>query len=84
MGVINLLLSFICLSFFILIVGAIALAMYLKSRMDVFKEVQADEEAFYNTPVIDAQYHTVGMDESPSPPVTPAEITFPHHDQPLQ
>jgi len=81
MNVVSAIFSFICLSFFIVIIAVILLAIYLKSRMAVFKEVQEEEEAFNNGQVIDTDYYTVGADETPSPPTSPSEIILsPKHD----
>lgn len=75
MNVIGTLFSFICVSFFIVVIAAILLALYLKSRMDVFREVEEEEEAFNETQVIDADYYAIGADETPSAPASPTEIT---------
>ena len=85
MDVISTLFSFICISFFIVIIAAILLALYLKSRMDVFREVEEEEDAFNESQVIDADYYAIGADETPSPPTSPTEIApIPprHHDKP--
>jgi cell division protein FtsN len=73
MHIFSVLFSLICLSFLIVVVGAIVFALFMKQRMEVFREVQMDEIAFNNGPVVDAQYETI--DEAP-PSLSP------HHSEP--
>ena len=66
MQVIGAIFFFICLSFFIVIFGVVVFAVYLKNKMTVFKEVQAENEAYHNEPYVDADFYSIGH-ESPTP-----------------
>ena len=50
MNVIGTILSLICFSFLIVIFALMIFATYLKSRMDVFDQVQAEDEAYHEEP----------------------------------
>lgn len=66
MQVIAAIFFFICLSFIIVIAGLILLAMYLKRKVIVFKQVQTGSESYQNEPYVDADFHTIGHEE-PAP-----------------
>ncbi len=67
MNVIGVIFFFICLSFLIVIFAAIVFAIYLKTRMAVFKEVQAENEAYHHEPYKDADFDAIGRDEDADP-----------------
>ena len=69
MQVIGTLFFFICISFIIMIFAVILLAVYLKNKMAVFKEVQAENESYHHEPYKDADFYSIGHDE-----VEPVEI----------
>ena len=77
MNVIGAIFFFICLSFFIVIVGAIILAVYLKNKMVVFKTIQEENEAYHHEPYVDADFYSIGQERSdpvPSAPVADEEV----------
>ena len=63
MNVIGAILSLICLSFIIVIFAVLIFATYLKSRMDVFDQVQGEDEAYHNAPYVDADFYAVDEEE---------------------
>ena len=63
MNVIGALLSLICISFIIVIFALMIFATYLKSRMDVFDQVQAEDEAYHEGPYVDADFYAVDEEE---------------------
>ncbi len=67
MSVIGAILSFICLSFLIVVFGVILLALYLKRKMTVFKDVQMENEAYHHEPYKDADFYSIGRDEDAEP-----------------
>ncbi len=76
MDVIGTIFFFICLSFLIVIFGVVIFAMYLKSKMTVFKDVRKEEEDYNREPYVDADFYTIGH-ETPIEtvePVAPVEI----------
>lgn len=73
MGVIGTIFFFICLSFVIVIFGAVLFAVYLKNKMVVFKEVQKEEEIYNQEPYMDADFYSIGR-EAPSETIDADEI----------
>jgi hypothetical protein len=66
MQVIGAIFFFICLSFVIVILGVVVFAIYLKNKMTVFREVQAESESYHNEPYVDADFYSIGHDD-PTP-----------------
>ncbi len=73
MNVIGAILFFICLSFFIVIFGVVILALYLKHKMPVFKEVQRENEAYHREPYRDADFYAIGRDDGEPVEIVDAE-----------
>ena len=73
MSVIGAILFFICLSFLIVIFGVIVLALYLKNRMVVFKEVQMEDEAYHHEVYKDADFYTIGQEQDTALEIEDAE-----------
>ena len=63
MNVIAAILFFICFSFIIVIFGVVVLALFLKSKMTIFKQVQTENESYHNEPYVDADFYSIGHDE---------------------
>jgi hypothetical protein len=73
MQVIGAIFFFICLSFLIVLVGAILFAVYLKNKMTVFKEVRMENEAYHHEPYKDADFYSIGHDEAETVEIVDAE-----------
>ncbi|HID33586.1 MAG TPA: hypothetical protein EYP25_03280 [Anaerolineae bacterium] len=73
MNVIGAIFFFICLSFIIVIFGVVVMAVYLKNKMTVFKEVQMEHESYYHEPYKDADFHAIGQERTERVEIVDAE-----------
>ncbi len=73
MSVIGAIFFFICLSFIIVIFGVVVLAVYLKNKMTVFKEVQMENESYHHEPYKDVDFHTIGQERTESVEIVDAD-----------
>lgn len=82
MSIIGTLLFFICLSFLVVIFGVIILALYLKSKMTVFKEVQMENESYHHEPYTDTDFHSIGQERTESVEIVDADYhTLPDEEE---
>ncbi len=70
MQIIGTLFLLMCFLFLAVIFGVVVFAMYLKSKMSVFKDVQTENEAYHNEPYVDADFYSIGHENE-----MPADFT---------